>query len=136
MALTTEGHEALFRVFSSLATMPWLAGGGGGYNLDVVPRSWALAFAVMSGQTLPDALPQAYRDVWRGGHTTTAHRTSTRQRRLVHAGKPRRSWQPSGLQWDCERSDRLLLCPLARQEQREAQRHDLNHDAQHEWTTG
>jgi len=46
--------------------MPWLACGGGGYNLDVAPRSWALAFAAMSGQTLPDALPQPYRDVYRG----------------------------------------------------------------------
>lgn len=73
MALTTEGHEALFRAFSSLATMPWLACGGGGYNLDVVPRSWALAFAVMSGQTLPDALPQAYRDEY-GGEWLHDHR--------------------------------------------------------------
>jgi len=39
-----------------------VACGGGGYNLDVVPRSWTLAFGTMSGQEFPDALPEAYRD--------------------------------------------------------------------------
>jgi len=66
MALTTEGHAALFEAFASLAEMPWLACGGGGYNLDVVPRSWALAFGVMSGQTFPDALPQIYTESYGG----------------------------------------------------------------------
>ncbi|HKZ55941.1 MAG TPA: acetoin utilization protein AcuC [Anaerolineales bacterium] len=60
LALTTHGHEALFRAFDRLAPK-WLALGGGGYALDVVPRSWALAFGVMSGQTLPEELPPSYR---------------------------------------------------------------------------
>ena len=66
LALTTEGHAALFAEFDELATMPWLACGGGGYNLDVVPRSWTLAFGVMSGQTLPDDLPESYRETYGG----------------------------------------------------------------------
>jgi acetoin utilization protein AcuC len=72
MALTTEGHAALYTVFSELTmrgplpAIPWLACGGGGYNLDVVPRSWALAFGVMSGQSFPDALPEAYRAAYGG----------------------------------------------------------------------
>ncbi len=34
--------------------------GGGGYDVDVVPRAWTLAYGVMSGQTFPDELPPAY----------------------------------------------------------------------------
>ncbi|HOT91639.1 MAG TPA: acetoin utilization protein AcuC [Anaerolineae bacterium] len=60
MALTTAGQTTLFEAFDALAPR-WLALGGGGYNLDVVPRSWTLAFGVMSGQTFPDALPESYR---------------------------------------------------------------------------
>jgi acetoin utilization protein AcuC len=67
LALTTHGHQALFEAFSELAPARWLACGGGGYNLDVVPRSWTLAFGVMSGQTFPDELPASYREQY-GGH--------------------------------------------------------------------
>lgn len=60
LALTTAGQMALFEAFDALSTR-WLALGGGGYNLDVVPRSWTLAFGVMSGQTFSDELPPGYR---------------------------------------------------------------------------
>lgn len=60
LVLTTAGQTALFEAFDTLAPR-WLALGGGGYNLNVVPRSWTLAFGVMSGQTFPDALPDNYR---------------------------------------------------------------------------
>jgi acetoin utilization protein AcuC len=60
LAMTTAGQTALFEAFDALSPR-WLALGGGGYNLDVVPRSWTLAFGVMSGQTFPDALPPDYR---------------------------------------------------------------------------
>jgi len=58
--LTTAGQTALFEAFDALAPR-WLALGGGGYNINVVPRSWTLAFGVMSGQTFPDELPPGYR---------------------------------------------------------------------------
>lgn len=35
----------------------WIALGGGGYNVDVLPRAWALLFAEMTGAALPDAIP-------------------------------------------------------------------------------
>ena len=35
----------------------WIALGGGGYNVDVLPRAWALLFAEMTGAALPDDLP-------------------------------------------------------------------------------
>ena len=60
LALTTRGQAALFEALPDLAPR-WLALGGGGYDIGVVPRAWALAFAVMSGQSLPDELPPAYR---------------------------------------------------------------------------
>jgi acetoin utilization protein AcuC len=60
LALTTAGHKRLFKELSELATCPWLACGGGGYNLDVVPRSWTLAFGTMSGQRFEDVLPESY----------------------------------------------------------------------------
>jgi len=66
MALTTAGHIALFGELAALTPGKWLACGGGGYNLDVVPRSWTLAFGAMSGQEFPDALPEAYREQYGG----------------------------------------------------------------------
>jgi acetoin utilization protein AcuC len=65
LALTTHAHQALFQAFEAL-TPRWLALGGGGYNLDVVPRSWALAFGVMSGQSFADELPASYRSRYGG----------------------------------------------------------------------
>jgi acetoin utilization protein AcuC len=60
LALTTHGQERLFRILSGLAPR-WLALGGGGYALDVVPRAWTIAFGVMSGQTFPDEIPSNFR---------------------------------------------------------------------------
>jgi acetoin utilization protein AcuC len=65
LCLTTKGHEALFARMSQFCER-WLALGGGGYALDVVPRSWALAFGVMSGQDFPDLLPTSYRSAYGG----------------------------------------------------------------------
>ena len=73
LALTTRGHESLFTAIGDLAAqadppLPWLALGGGGYDIDVVPRSWALAFGQMAGRSLPEDLPPNYRQRY-GGRT-------------------------------------------------------------------
>jgi acetoin utilization protein AcuC len=60
LALTTQGQEALFKYLRELSPR-WLALGGGGYAMDVVPRAWTLAFGVMSGQAFSDELPNSYR---------------------------------------------------------------------------
>ncbi len=60
LALTTQAHLFLFQALDGLAPR-WLAFGGGGYAIELVPRSWALAFGVMSGQGWPDELPVGYR---------------------------------------------------------------------------
>ncbi len=56
LALSARGYEALVTRFAALG-LPWLAFGGGGYDLDAVPRLWTLAYAHMRGLDLPDALP-------------------------------------------------------------------------------
>ncbi len=65
VAMTTRGQTALFEALRQLAPR-WLALGGGGYDISVVPRSWSLAFGVMSRQTFPDPLPAAYRAEYGG----------------------------------------------------------------------
>ena len=46
----------------------WLALGGGGYDVDVVARSWTLAYGVMSGREFPDNLPPAYAEKYGPGN--------------------------------------------------------------------
>lgn len=58
LAMTTHGFEALCRRIHDLSPR-WLAVGGGGYDLSVVPRAWTLAWGVMSGQTFANELPAA-----------------------------------------------------------------------------
>jgi acetoin utilization protein AcuC len=65
LALTTVGHLALFRQLNDFA-LSWLALGGGGYDLDVVPRSWTLAFGEMANLSWPEKLPPHYRNRYGG----------------------------------------------------------------------
>lgn len=60
LALTAQGHAAAVAELARLGAPKWLALGGGGYDLQAVARAWTLDFALMSEQTLPDELPQAY----------------------------------------------------------------------------
>jgi acetoin utilization protein AcuC len=67
LALTTDAYLRLFRAFRDLS-LPWLALGGGGYNVHTVARVWTLAYGVMSDQAFADAIPpsyqQSYGDRW------------------------------------------------------------------------
>lgn len=67
LELTTIGHLALYQSLSNLSRR-WLALGGGGYNIDVVPRSWTLAFGIMAGIDHPDSLPPGYAGRYGGKH--------------------------------------------------------------------
>jgi len=62
LLLTTRGYVAVVEELRDLAgeTRGWLALGGGGYAVEVVPRAWTLAYGVMSGQEFPDDFPAAY----------------------------------------------------------------------------
>jgi len=66
LSLTTNGYEAAVRQMKGLAPR-WLALGGGGYDLSVVPRAWTLAYGIMSEQDFPDALPLAYAEKYGAG---------------------------------------------------------------------
>ncbi|MCH7606242.1 MAG: acetoin utilization protein AcuC, partial [Chloroflexi bacterium] len=59
LQLTTRGYVEAVKVFSSLE-IPWLALGGGGYDLMAVARSWTLAYGVMLGVDWPDRIPDGF----------------------------------------------------------------------------
>lgn len=46
--LTTHGFEELVKSFRSMA-LPWIALGGGGYDMSNVVRGWTLAWAIING---------------------------------------------------------------------------------------
>jgi acetoin utilization protein AcuC len=62
LMLTSHGYLAIMAELKALADEigGWLALGGGGYAVDIVPRAWTLAYGLMSGQTFPDELPPGY----------------------------------------------------------------------------
>ena len=56
--LTTNGYTKIIQIMKSLK-LPWLALGGGGYNILNVARAWTLAWAEMNGVILDDELPES-----------------------------------------------------------------------------
>ncbi len=58
--LTSNAFEGAVWVLKSLG-LPWVALGGGGYDLTNVARCWTLAWAVMLGAELPDMLEEEFR---------------------------------------------------------------------------
>lgn len=56
LQLTTRGYVAAVREFAQMG-VPWLALGGGGYDLTAVARCWAMAYGVMLGVEWPDQIP-------------------------------------------------------------------------------
>lgn len=60
LRLTTHGFSQIIERFRSWG-LPWVALGGGGYDLSNVARAWTLAFAIMSGIELPNEVPEAGR---------------------------------------------------------------------------
>ena len=59
LQLTTEGFAAVVGELAGLG-IPWLALGGGGYDLMAVARAWTLAYGVMLGVEWPDTLPRGF----------------------------------------------------------------------------
>ena len=57
--LTTNGFEKMVKWFKDLK-LPWIALGGGGYNLINVARAWTLAWAIMADKVVDKELPQSY----------------------------------------------------------------------------
>src|SRR5258708_17873570 len=63
LSLSMRGIQAQMKLAHQLAHTycqgRWVAVGGGGYDLyRVLPRAWSLLWAEMSGQPLPEKLPE------------------------------------------------------------------------------
>ena len=56
LCLTTNGFERMIKRFRSFG-LPWVALGGGGYDIGNVGRAWALAWAIMNGVEAPENIP-------------------------------------------------------------------------------
>ena len=56
LQVTTGGYIAAVRQLAGLG-LPWLALGGGGYDVSAVARAWTLVYGVMLGAEWPDQLP-------------------------------------------------------------------------------
>ncbi len=54
--LTTSGFERMIYGFRSFGC-PWVALGGGGYNIFNVARAWTIVWAVMNGMDVPERVP-------------------------------------------------------------------------------
>lgn len=63
LSLTTEGYSELVRRMGKIAPM-WVALGGGGYEMSVVVRCWALAYGLMIGRDWPDEVPADYQELY------------------------------------------------------------------------
>jgi acetoin utilization protein AcuC len=59
LRISLRGFERSVRRFRGL-DLPWLAFGGGGYNVGNVVRAWTLAWGVMVESDLPDEIPPAW----------------------------------------------------------------------------
>lgn len=57
--LTTKGFEEMIKRFYSFER-PWVALGGGGYNLGNVARAWTIAWAIMNGVEAPNVIPKQF----------------------------------------------------------------------------
>ncbi len=72
--LTTNGFCRMIEIFRSFG-IPWVALGGGGYDVTAVARSWTLAFGVMSGIELNDEIqPDCLKDLKKNGMEGTTLR--------------------------------------------------------------
>jgi acetoin utilization protein AcuC len=58
MCLTTHGYMTVVEEIAQRAPR-WVALGGGGYDVTVVPRAWTLAFARMAGAEAPEHIPES-----------------------------------------------------------------------------
>ena len=56
LQLTSRGYVEIIREFARLG-LPWLALGGGGYDIGAVARCWTLAYGVMLDVEWPDSIP-------------------------------------------------------------------------------
>jgi len=59
LRLTSRAFGGAVQEFAALG-LPWIALGGGGYDLSAVARCWTIAYGVMAGQEWPEQIPAEY----------------------------------------------------------------------------
>jgi acetoin utilization protein AcuC len=59
LEVTTHGYAYIMRKLRALQ-IPWVAVGGGGYDMMNVARAWTIAWAVMNDREIPPRLPAAF----------------------------------------------------------------------------
>ena len=59
LQITTRGYSEAVKALSKTG-VPWLALGGGGYDLMAVARSWTLAYGIMLDVEWPDQMPGSF----------------------------------------------------------------------------
>lgn len=59
LRLTSAAYETMLRAFRD-SGLPWLAMGGGGYNVGTVARLWTMAYGIMSDQVFADEIPEPF----------------------------------------------------------------------------
>ncbi|WP_298439943.1 acetoin utilization protein AcuC [Geobacter sp.] len=68
LEITTHSYSYILRKLKALK-IPWVAVGGGGYNLVNVARAWTIAWGVMNGVELSPRLPASFVEIIAGmGH--------------------------------------------------------------------
>ncbi|MDY6852782.1 MAG: acetoin utilization protein AcuC, partial [Thermodesulfobacteriota bacterium] len=65
MSLTNRGFGRAVGLFKETG-LPWVALGGGGYNVVNVARAWTLTWAIMNDIEPPDELPESFTKLIRG----------------------------------------------------------------------
>ena len=66
LSLTTQGHNRAVQKIASLVDeigCPWIAVGGGGYDMSAVARAWTMDLATMANFELPEDMPPAFTSI-------------------------------------------------------------------------
>ncbi len=64
LCLTTNGYTKVIEKLKDIS-IPWVALGGGGYEVANVAKAWTLAWAIMNDVDLNDDLPQTFKGIGR-----------------------------------------------------------------------
>lgn len=62
LEITTHSYTYILRKLKALK-LPWVAVGGGGYNMVNVARGWTLAWGIMNGVEMPPRLPASFVEI-------------------------------------------------------------------------
>ena len=65
LQVSTRAREHVVRAFRGFG-LPWVAMGGGGYDLDAVARGWSIEYLVMLDAPIPEELHDADPPAWTG----------------------------------------------------------------------